>query len=83
MATQPLNTRLDEAALGRLDELAARLRRSRESIVAEAVNAFVDDELALLRSLDEAAAQLERGEFLTQEQVEAWFEQRFGRPPRD
>ena len=67
---------LDEAALAKLDSLAARSGRSRDAIAAAALDSYVAAELELIESLDEAEAQIERGEFHTQEQMEIWFEER-------
>ena len=39
----------------------------------KAIAAFVAEELELYRSLDEAEAQIDRGEYMTQEEVEASF----------
>ena len=60
----------------KLDKLAERLDRSRAWIVARAVEQFVEEEAEFLASLDEAERQIDRGEFFTQEQMEAWFEAR-------
>ena len=40
--------------------------------VAEAIHWFAEDEAALAESLDEADRQIDRGEFYTQEEMEAW-----------
>lgn len=76
MAVSSITTQLDDTALARLEQLAARVGRSRDTLAATAINSFVDSELELVASLDEAEAQIERGEFYTQEQVEAWFDVR-------
>ena len=70
---------VDDTVASSLDRLAARLHRGREAIVAEAVEAFVEDQNAFLDSLDEAERQIDRGEFFTQAEVETWFEARRGR----
>jgi len=56
----------------KLDRLAERFDRSRGWIVAKAVAHYVETELELQESLDEAERQIDRGEFYTQEEMEAW-----------
>ena len=68
-----ITARIGEALAADLDELAGRRDRSRAWLVEKAIAAFVADELELYKSLDEAEAQIDRGEYLTQEQVEAEF----------
>lgn len=76
MTTPTVTMQLDEAALARLDSLAARSGQSRDAIAAAALDAYVAAELELIESLDEAEAAIERGDFYTQEQMEVWFEER-------
>jgi predicted transcriptional regulator len=64
--------RLAEETSTKLDRLAARMERSRSWIVARAVEEFVLSETELMDSLDEAEREIERGEYLTQEEMEAW-----------
>ena len=71
-----ITARIGEALAADLDELAGRRDRSRAWLVEKAIAAFVADELELYRSLDEAEAQIDRGDYLTQEQVEAGFRAR-------
>ena len=67
-----ITSRLDDEISAKLDLLAARMERSRSWIVARAVEDFVLSETELMDSLDEAERQIDRGEFLTQEEMEAW-----------
>ena len=62
-----------------LRDLAERLDRSPESIVAEAVAGYVAEQTEFLDSLDEAEREIERGEYYTQEEMEAWFAERHTR----
>lgn len=71
--------RVDVDLAGRLDQLATKLERPRGWVVAKAIERYVAAELSLIESLDEAEAQIDRGEFLTQEQMEAWFNNRFAK----
>ncbi len=59
-----------------LDRLAGRLQEPREQVVARAVEEFVARENELIDLLDAAEQQIERGDFLTQEQMERWFAER-------
>ena len=65
--------RIDEDTSAKLDRLASAMERSRSWIVAKAVEEFVLSEVELLDSLEEADRQIDRGEYKTQEQVEAWL----------
>ncbi|WP_419809321.1 CopG family ribbon-helix-helix protein [Sphingomonas sp.] len=68
-----MTARIDEQLSADLDELAGRRERSRAWLIERAIAGFVADELELYRSLEEAEAQIDRGEYSTQEQVEAMF----------
>ena len=70
--TSVVTGRVPEETFTKLDRLAARMERSRSWIVARAVEEFVLSETELMESLDEAERQIERGEYLTQEEMEAW-----------
>lgn len=70
--TTVITGRVAEETSAKLDRLAARMERSRSWIVARAVEEFVLSETELMDSLDEAERQIERGEYLTQEEMEAW-----------
>jgi predicted transcriptional regulator len=59
-----------------LDRLAERLAASREQVVTRAVEEFVARESQLIDMLDAADQQIDRGEYLTQEEMERWFEDR-------
>ncbi|MCX8476414.1 MAG: ribbon-helix-helix protein, CopG family [Sphingomonas sp.] len=70
--TTVITGRVAEETSAKLDRLATRMERSRSWIVARAVEEFVLSETELMDSLDEAERQIERGEYLTQEEMEAW-----------
>ncbi|HVF93224.1 MAG TPA: hypothetical protein VM900_02810 [Sphingomonas sp.] len=79
MAKAALNPVLvDDSVIESLDRLATRLDRAADSIVAEAVTTFIAEQNDFLDSLDEADRAIARGEFHTQEEVEAWFRARSG-----
>lgn len=71
-----ITARLDEEALARLDELAALLDRSRAWIVAKAVQRYVDEELEFRAFIQQGVDEADRGELISQEDIEAWFEAR-------
>ncbi|MDP5279445.1 ribbon-helix-helix protein, CopG family [Sphingomonas sp. DG1-23] len=70
--TTVITGRVAEETSTKLDRLAARMERSRSWIVARAVEEFVLSETELMDSLDEAEREIDRGEYLTQEEMEAW-----------
>jgi predicted transcriptional regulator len=70
---------VDDSVAAAVERLAARLERKPGSIVAEAVETFVAEQNAFHDSLDEADRQIDRGEFSTQAEVEAWLHARRGR----
>jgi predicted transcriptional regulator len=70
--TAVITGRVPDSISEQLDRLATRMDRSRSWVVSQAIEAFVVAETALLDSLDEAERQIDRGEFHTQEQMEAW-----------
>ena len=71
-----ITTRLDNDALARLDALATMLDRSRAWIVAKAVQRYVDEELEFRAFVQEGVDAADRGELISQEEMEAWFEAR-------
>ncbi len=76
MSKSVVTARISEQLSADLDELAGRRERSRAWLIERAIAGFVADELELYRSLDEAEAQIDRGEYTTQVQVEAMFAMR-------
>jgi predicted transcriptional regulator len=74
--TAVITSRVSEDTSVKLDRLAEAMERSRAWIVARAVEEFVLSEIELLDSLDEAERQIERGDYLTQAQMEAWLAER-------
>ncbi len=62
--------------LDALDRLADRCHASREQIVVRAVEEFVTRENELADMLDAADEQIDRGEYLTQDEMERWFAER-------
>ena len=71
-----ITARLDSEALARLDQLSAMVDRSRAWIVAKAVQRYVDEELEFRAFLQQGVDEADRGELISQEDMEAWFEAR-------
>ena len=74
-----VTARIGEQLSADLDELADRRDRSRAWLIEKAIAAFVGDELELYRSLEEADAQIDRGEFVTHEDLMAELKARYGK----
>ena len=68
-----ITARIATELAAELDRLADKLGRSRGWVIGRAIDRFVTEELSLLDSLDEAEAQIDRGEFFTQDEMKAWF----------
>ena len=76
--TAVVTGRIETQTAAELDRLAERLDRSRGWVIARAVEEFVSAENELLDSLEEAERQIDRGEYYTQKEMEAWVEARRG-----
>ena len=59
-----------------LDLLAGRLREPREQVIERAVAEFVARENELIDMLDAADHQIDQGNYLTQTDMERWFDER-------
>lgn len=73
-----VSARVEDDLAGALDQLAQRLDRPRGWIVAQAVRQYVTAEMEFLGSLDEAERQIDRGDYFSQDQMEAWAATRRG-----
>lgn len=74
--TNVVTARLDPEVLSRLDRLAEYQERSRSWLVAKAVERFVSEEAAFLDFIQEGEDAIDRGDYLTQDEMERWFEAR-------
>jgi predicted transcriptional regulator len=72
-----ITTRVDSETLDALDALAMRSERTRAWIVAKAIKRYVEEETAFDAFVQVGLDQLDRGEFYTQEEMEAWFAARY------
>jgi len=68
-----VTARISEELSADLDRLAGLRERSRAWLIEKAIAEFVREDLAFRLSLEEADAEIDRGEFYTQEQMEAWL----------
>ncbi|MGK6354385.1 CopG family ribbon-helix-helix protein [Sphingomonas sp. DT-207] len=71
-----ITSRIDEALSENLDKLAVRMRRSRASVVQLAIERYVEEETAFWAFVQEGIDAADRGELISQEEMEAWFEGR-------
>ncbi len=74
--TSVVTARLDAGLSDRLDTLAATLERTRAWIVSKAVERYVEEELAFRAFIQEGVDAADRGELISQEEMEAWVETR-------
>ena len=72
-----ITTRLDGETLATVDAIAKRCERTRAWIVAKAIKQYVEEEAAFSAFLKEGEDAIDRGEFFTQDEMEAWFEARY------
>jgi predicted transcriptional regulator len=71
-----ITARLDSLSLEKLDQLSVMVDRSRAWIIAKAVQRYVDEELEFRGFIQQGLDELDRGESVSQEEMEAWFEAR-------
>ena len=74
--TAVITARVDEATLQSLDALAASRERSRAWLVTKAIKRYVEEEAALHAFVQAGIDSADRGELISQEDMEDWFEQR-------
>ena len=77
-STVVVTARIGEQLSADLDELAGHRDRSRAWLIEKAVAAFVADELELYRSLKEADAEVERGDYVSHDELMAELKARYG-----
>lgn len=71
MKTSVVTARLDEETLAALDRLADHHERSRAWLVAKAIKHFVKEESDFLAFLQEGEDAIDRGDFVTHEELVA------------
>jgi len=70
--TSVVTARIDDETLMGLDRLGDYYERSRSWLVAKAVARYVKEESEFFAFIQEGEDAIDRGEYLTQEQMEAW-----------
>jgi len=71
--TAAFTIRLDEDKLAKLDALAADMDRSRSWIAAKAIETYVELNAWQIAQINAGIAEADRGEFASDEDVEAVF----------
>lgn len=76
MKTSVVTARLDPETLAGLDKLAEHHERSRAWLVAKAIKQYVKTESEFFAFLQEGEDAIDRGDYLTQEEMEEWVANR-------
>jgi len=71
--TTVVTARIDASSSEKLDRLASKLDRSRAWVIQQAIERYVDTELELLAFIQVGIDSADRGELISQEEMEAWF----------
>ena len=74
--TKVVTARLSDEVLDKVDQIAAIRNRSRAWILSRLIETAADKELEFRAFIQEGIDSIERGEYYTQEEMEAWFEER-------
>ena len=78
--TAPFTVRLEEETLQALDTLAAKTDRSRNWLVSRAIESYLSLNAWQIAKIEEGVAAADRGDFATDEEVEAVFSKYAPRP---
>jgi len=76
---ESFSIRIDSETKKRLDVLAKSLKRSKSSLAAEAIVAFIESEEWQLGELQAGIAEMESGRHVTHEKVSRWLKS-WGKP---
>ncbi|MES3022990.1 MAG: ribbon-helix-helix domain-containing protein [Pseudomonadota bacterium] len=79
--TKVLSTHVPLPLADKVDQIAARLERSREWIVRQALSAWVDQEEERSRLTQEAMADVDAGRVIDHQAVQAWADSLIGDSP--
>jgi len=74
MKTASISTRLDPEVAQKLDLLAKATARSKSFLVAEAVQAYLENQTWQIEAIQEGITEADRGHFRTDEDVKRTFE---------
>jgi predicted transcriptional regulator len=78
--TAPFTVRLEEETLSALDTLAEKTERSRNWLVTRAIESYVALNAWQIAKIEEGIAAADRGDFATDEEMEAIFNKYAPRP---
>ncbi len=73
MKTASISTRLDPEVAKKLDLLAKATARSKSFLVAEAVEAYLENQAWQIEAIQEGIREADRGHFATDEEVKRTF----------
>jgi len=76
----PFTVRLDEETLNELDTLAAKTERSRNWLVSRAIESYLSLNAWQIAKIEEGIAAANRGDFATDEEMDAVFNKYAPRP---
>lgn len=79
MSAKPITFEASDESIATIDEIAANLGVDRATVLREAVAMYLEDYEQLKADLEEAAREIDAGDFLTHEEVVARFEERVRR----
>lgn len=71
-----ITARLDEETLKLVDQVARAHGRSRAAFAAQAIRQVAESEAELMAFVREGVDAADRGELVTQDEMERWFEER-------
>lgn len=71
-----VTARLSDEVLDKVDKIAAMRNRSRAWILSRLIENAAEKELEFRAFIQEGIDSIERGDYLTQEEMEVWFEER-------
>jgi predicted transcriptional regulator len=71
--TAAFTINIDEPTLTALDNLAVRLERSRDALIREALEDYLEFQAWQVRKIEAGLAAADRGEFATDDEVAAVF----------
>ena len=69
-----LSVRIDRAVKERLESLSKATKRSKSSLAAEGIQAFVEIEERQIEGIKQAMVSLDRGDGIPHDEVESWVE---------
>ncbi len=72
-----MEIQLTEQEQAQLRDVAQRTGRNTEDVVREAINALLQHEIAFVKAVDEGLASLDRGEYISHEEITARVDKLF------